>query len=52
MDELKNIVARNLAACRKEAGLTQLQLAEKLNYSDKASSKWERGDSLHELTVL
>ena len=52
MEDLKNIVARNLAACRKEAGLTQLQLAERLNYSDKAISKWERGDSLPDLTVL
>lgn len=52
MEELKAIVARNLANCRKAAGLTQLQLAEKLNYSDKAVSKWERGESLPDVAVL
>ncbi len=46
------VVARNLTACRKAAGLTQLQLAEKLNYSDKAVSKWERGESLPDVAVL
>lgn len=52
MEELRAIVARNLAACRRAAGLTQLQLAEKLNYSDKAVSKWERGESLPDVAVL
>ena len=45
-------MARNLTACRKAAGLTQMQLAEKLNYSDKAVSKWERGESLPDVAVL
>ena len=52
MDDLKLTVARNLADCRRAAGLTQLQLAEKLNYSDKAVSKWERGESLPDVAVL
>lgn len=52
MDELKETVARNLVRCRKAAGLTQLQVAEKLNYSDKAVSKWERGEGLPDLAVL
>ncbi len=52
MDELKSILARNLVRCRKAAGLTQLQVAEKLNYSDKAVSKWERGEGLPDLSVL
>ena len=52
MDDLKTIIARNLADCRKAANLTQLQLAEKLNYSDKAVSKWERGESVPDITVL
>ena len=52
MEELKSIIARNLVECRKAAGLTQLQLAEKLNYSDKAVSKWERGESLPDVAVL
>ena len=52
MEDLKAIVAKNLVECRKAAQLTQLQLAEKLNYSDKAVSKWERGESLPDIAVL
>lgn len=52
MDDWKRIVAANLAALRKEQGLTQLQLAEQLHYSDKAVSKWERGESLPDLAVM
>ena len=37
--ELKMIVAKNLVELRKNAKLTQIELAEKLNYSDKAVSK-------------
>ena len=51
-EELKSRVADNIAFYRKRAGLTQLELAEKLNYSDKAISKWERGDGLPDLVVL
>ena len=50
--ELKKIVAQNIAELRKNAGLTQLQLAEKLNYSDKAVSKWESGASIPDVGVL
>ena len=50
--EFKRIVADNIAFYRKQMGLTQLQLAEKLNFSDKAISKWERGESLPEVYVL
>ena len=52
MEELKKIVAKNIAELRKNAGLTQLQLAEKLNYSDKAVSKWESGASIPDVAVL
>ena len=52
MDELKKTVAKNIAELRKNAGLTQLQLAEKLNYSDKAVSKWESGASIPDVAVL
>ena len=45
MNDLKLIVAKNITELRKQHGMTQLQLAEKLNYSDKAVSKWERGVS-------
>lgn len=52
MVELKQIVAKNIAELRREAGMTQLQLAEKLNYSDKAVSKWESGASIPDVGVL
>ena len=52
MKDLKNIIADNIVFLRKEKGLTQAQLAEKLNYSDKAVSKWERGESVPDIVVL
>ena len=52
MNDIKNIVAHNIAELRKAANMTQLELAEKLNYSDKAVSKWEHGDSIPDVTVL
>ncbi len=52
MEDLKDIIARNLVRLRQQAGLTQLQLAEMLNYSDKAVSKWERGESIPDIRVL
>lgn len=51
-EQVRRIVAERLAAYRKRANLTQAQLAEKLNYSDKSVSKWERGDGLPDLLVL
>lgn len=50
--DIKEHLAINLAAYRKSANLTQAELAEKLNYSDKAVSKWERGESVPDLYVL
>ena len=52
MENIKQIVAKNITELRKAAGMTQLELAERLNYSDKAISKWERGDSLPDVSVL
>jgi transcriptional regulator with XRE-family HTH domain len=51
-EKLKNQIGSNIAAYRKRAGLTQAGLAEKLNYSDKAVSKWERGDSVPDVVTL
>lgn len=51
-NELKQIVANNITLYRKVNNLTQLQLAEKLNYSDKAISKWERGESIPDIYIL
>ena len=52
MDELKQTIAANLAAYRKQAHLTQQQLADKINYSDKAVSKWERAEGVPDIIVL
>lgn len=52
MQELKNIIAFNIAELRKQNGMTQIELAEKLNYTDKAISKWERGDSIPDISIL
>lgn len=50
--DIKENLATNIARFRKSLNLTQAELAEKLNYSDKAVSKWERGESVPDLTVL
>ncbi len=50
--EIRQNVALNIAAMRNAAGLTQAQFAEKLNYTDKAISKWERGESVPDIAVL
>lgn len=52
MDEIKEVFARRLSHLRTTQGWTQLELAEKLNYSDKAVSKWERGESVPDVSVL
>ena len=52
MEDLKEIIANNLVKFRKNAKLTQLELAEKLKYSDKNISKWERGDAVADVVVL
>lgn len=52
MADIKSIVAKNISRLRVSCGMTQIDLAEKLNYSDKAVSKWERGESIPDITVL
>lgn len=52
MEDLKLIIAGNISKLRREAGMTQLELAELLNYSDKAISKWERGESIPDVGTL
>lgn len=51
-EQFNSIVASNIARYRKYNNLTQLALAEKLNYSDKAVAKWESGESLPDAFVL
>lgn len=52
MSSLEQIVANNLIELRKEKQWTQAELAERINYSDKSVSKWERGEALPDLKVL
>ena len=52
MDERKATIASNLIKLRLAAGMTQAELGEKLNYSDKSISKWERGESKPDISVL
>ena len=52
MEESKRIVADNIIRLRTSLGLTQAQLGEKLNYSDKSVSKWERAESVPDVFVL
>lgn len=50
MDQIK--IGKFIAACRKGVGLTQMQLAEKLNITDRAVSKWETGKSLPDSAIM
>lgn len=52
MDELKLVFASNLIKLRTDARMTQVELGEKLNYSDKTISKWERAESIPDAFVL
>lgn len=52
MSDLRLIIAKNISELRKSAEMTQFELAERLNYSDKAVSKWERGESVPDVAVL
>ena len=52
MKEVKQIIAENLIALRKKSGLTQSEMAEKLNYSDNTISRWERGDVVPSIEML
>ena len=51
-EKLKRMIGANIVAYRKRMGLTQAELAGKLNYTDKAVSKWERGDSMPDVQTL
>ncbi len=51
-NELQENIAKNIQYYRKQLNLTQLELAEKLDYSDKTISKWERGDGVPDVFTL
>ena len=52
MEDVKSAVAKNIAELRQKNGMTQIDLAERLNYSDKSISKWERAESIPDINVL
>ncbi|MBE6956187.1 MAG: helix-turn-helix transcriptional regulator [Ruminococcaceae bacterium] len=52
MEDIKSVVAKNITELRLMNNMTQLELAERLNYSDKTISKWERGESSPDIAVL
>lgn len=52
MEDIKPIIAKNITRLRLGAGMTQSELAQKLNYSDKSVSKWERAESIPDVAVL
>ena len=48
----QEMIGKFIAACRKEKGLTQMQLAEKLNITNRAVSKWETGKSMPDVSLM
>ena len=52
MDDLKVITASNIINLRTAKGMTQAELGELLNYSDKSVSKWERAEAVPDAYVL
>ncbi|MBQ4116044.1 MAG: helix-turn-helix transcriptional regulator [Clostridia bacterium] len=52
MEDIKRKVAKNITELRILNNMTQMELAEKLNYSDKTISKWERAESSPDISVL
>ena len=52
MNNIKQNIANNIYKLRVKNKLTQAELGEKLNYSDKSVSKWERGDVTPSIEVL
>lgn len=52
MENLREIIAQNITELRQQMKMTQSNLADVLNYSDKAVSKWERAEAIPDITVL
>lgn len=51
-EDLKQIIAANITELRKQMNLTQAELADKMGYTDKAISKWERAESIPDVLTL
>lgn len=52
MQNIKPVIAKNIIDLRQKHNMTQIELAQKLNYSDKSISKWERAESVPDISVL
>lgn len=52
MDDIREVVAKNIVTLRKENNWTQVELAQKINFSDKAVSRWEKGEVLPDLETF
>ena len=52
MKQLKDVIAENIATLRQKNNLTQAELGQKLNYTDKSVSKWEHGETTPSIEVL
>ena len=52
MEDIKSVIAKNIYTLRTANKMTQLEMAERLNYSDKAVSKWERAEGLPDVVVI
>ena len=52
MKNIREIIPKNLIFLRKQHKLTQIELSKKINYSDKAVSRWEKGEVLPDVEVL
>ena len=50
--EMRETISKNIIFYRKKCGLTQAQLADKVGYTDKSISKWERGESVPDVFIL
>lgn len=51
-EKLEKNISKNIALLRKHTGMTQAGLAEKIGYSDKSVSKWERGEGIPDVICL
>lgn len=52
VEKTTKTLSKNISLLRRQKGMTQLELADKLSYSDKAISKWERGEAIPDVIVL
>ena len=52
MENIREIISQNITHLRKEKNLTQVELAKKINFSDKAISRWEKGEVVPDIETI